>query len=210
MSSYTPLLWTLIAVSPAACGTGADSALLTDPVAGEASVAAPISNDLRFLREEEKLARDVYITLGEHWDLPIFMNIASSEQVHTDRVKTLLDAYGIPDPVIDDRVGEFTDSGLAALYEDLVARGKASLTDALTVGATVEDLDIKDIAEMMERTDDADVLTVYAALMCGSRNHMRAFVSQLQSNGVEYEAQYISQAQLTEIITTSRERCGRQ
>jgi hypothetical protein len=205
-----PLFWALIAVSPAACGTAADSALLTDPVVGEAAVAARISNDLRFLREEEKLARDVYITLGEHWDLPIFMNIASSEQVHTDRVKTLLDAYGIPDPVADDRVGVFDDSRLASLYEELVTQGKTSLTDALVVGATVEDLDIKDIADMMERTEEADVLTVYAALMCGSRNHMRAFVAQLESRGVEYEAQYITQAELTEIITTSRERCGRQ
>ncbi len=209
MSNYAPLLWALIAVSPAACGTGTDTALLTDPVVGEASIAAGISNDLRFLREEEKLARDVYITLGEHWDLPIFFNIASSEQVHTDRVKALLDDFGIPDPVADERVGVFDDSKLASLYEELVAQGTVSLTDALVVGATVEDLDIKDIAEMMERTDDADVLTVYSALMCGSRNHMRAFVSQLQSRGVEYEAQYISQQQLNDIITTSRERCGR-
>jgi hypothetical protein len=183
---------------------------LTDPVVGEASIAAPISNDLRFLREEEKLARDVYITLGERWGLPIFMNIASSEQVHTDRVKVLLDAYGIPDPVAEDRVGAFNDSTLASLYNELVAKGMRSLTEALTVGATVEDLDINDIAEMMERTDDIDVLEMYAALMCGSRNHMRAFVSQLQSRGVEYEAKYISRGQLNEIITTSRERCGRQ
>jgi hypothetical protein len=182
---------------------------LTDPPTGEASITAAISNDLRFLREEEKLARDVYITLGEHWDLPIFANIASSEQVHTDRVKTLLEAYGISDPVTDDRVGVFSDSTLAALFDELVAKGSASEADALAVGATVEDLDISDIAEMMERTDDADVLTVYSALMCGSRNHMRAFVSQLDLRGVDYEAQYISEAQLNDIITTATERCGR-
>ena len=210
MSSYAPLLCAMIAFSPAACGSSADAVLLTDPISGETSVMAPISNDLRFLREEEKLARDVYITLGEHWDLPVFMNIASAEQVHMDRVKILLDAYGIPDPVVDNSVAVFNDPSLASLFDDLVAQGMTSMTDALSVGATVEDLDIKDIADMMERTDDVDVLATYGALMCGSRNHMRAFVSQLELRGVDYEAQYISQAQLKDIITASRERCGRQ
>jgi len=49
---------------------------------------------LILMREEEKLARDVYTTLGEKWDLNIFINIAGSEQTHTDAVKYLLDRYG--------------------------------------------------------------------------------------------------------------------
>ena len=31
---------------------------------------------LAYLREEEKLARDVYLTLADTWQLPIFANIA--------------------------------------------------------------------------------------------------------------------------------------
>jgi len=175
----------------------------------ETAVTAQVASDLRFLREEEKLARDVYIELGERWGLPVFLNISRSEQVHMDRVKYLLDANEITDPVVDDRVGIFTDSSLASLFAELIALGETSELDALTVGATVEDLDIKDIAEMIERTDDADVLTMYESLICGSRNHMRAFVSQLEMRDVGYDAQYISQADVNDIITTSRERCGR-
>lgn len=49
------------------------------------------------MREEEKLARDVYLTFGEKWGLTLFTNIAKSEQTHTDAVKTLLDRYEIKD-----------------------------------------------------------------------------------------------------------------
>ena len=208
MSNYAPILWAILALSPAACGTSSDTGLLTGPLAEEAVVASQVSSDLRFLREEEKLARDVYITLGDRWGLPVFTNIARSEQVHMDRVKDLLDANGLPDPIVDDRVGVFSDLTLASLYDDLIDLGIASEVGALTAGATVEDLDIKDIAEMIERTDDADMLAMYSALMCGSRNHMRAFVSQLEFRGVNYEAQFLSQAQVNEIVSTSRERCG--
>ncbi len=209
MSHYAPLAWAILVLAPPACGTGPDTAQLTDPLVDETAVTAQVASDLRFLREEEKLARDVYIELGERWGLPVFLNISRSEQVHMDRVKYLLDANEITDPVVDDRVGIFTDSSLASLFAELIALGETSELDALTVGATVEDLDIKDIAEMIERTDDADVLTMYESLICGSRNHMRAFVSQLEMRDVGYDAQYISQADVNDIITTSRERCGR-
>ena len=209
MSNYSPLVWAILAFSPAACDTSSNGAQLTDPLAGETAVTAQVSNDLPFLREEEKLARDVYIELGERWGVPVFLNIARSEQVHMDRVKDLLNANGISDPIVDDRVGVFTDSSLASLFAELVALGKTSETNALTVGATVEDLDIKDIAEMIERTDDPDVLAMYESLMCGSRNHMRAFVSQLEMRDVGYDAQYIPQAEVNDIVSSSRERCGR-
>ncbi len=56
-------------------------------------------DDLVYLREEEKLARDVYLHLYNTWGQWIFENIAASEQQHMDAVKTLLDRYGIHDPV---------------------------------------------------------------------------------------------------------------
>ena len=67
---------------------------------------------LQFMREEEKLARDVYSTLYEKWGLPIFSNIAQSEQTHTEAVRDLLEKYNQPDPVIDDTVGVFVNTDL--------------------------------------------------------------------------------------------------
>ena len=46
-----------------------------------------------FMREEEKLARDVYLKLYDRWELPIFRNIANSEATHMEAIKTLIDRY---------------------------------------------------------------------------------------------------------------------
>ena len=161
---------------------------------------------LLLMREEEKLARDVYTTLYEKWGQRIFTNIAGSEQTHMDAVKTLLDRYEVTDPVTDATVGVFTNAKLKRLYDELVAQGSTSLVAALTVGATIEDLDIKDLDNLMAQTDNADIITVYENLARGSRNHMRAFVRQLKNNGATYSAQYISQQELEAILAGVQER----
>ena len=161
---------------------------------------------LILMREEEKLARDVYLTLGESWGLNIFFNIAESEQTHTDAVKDLLDRYGIEDPVKDDSVGVFTSPVMAELYDALVAQGEKSLVDALIVGATVEDLDISDLSDLLGDTDNADIIVVYENLSKGSRNHLRAFVSQIESRDGEYSPQYISQELYDQILSSNQER----
>ena len=176
---------------------------------GGSGTGEVVVEDLVFLREEEKLARDVYITLYAEHGLAIFDNISESEQRHMDAVLRLLEARDIPDPVLDDAVGVFQNEVLAGLYTDLVDLGMESALGALTVGATIEDLDLHDLMEMAERTTAGDVLRVYESLTCGSRNHMRAFYGQLVAMGGTYEAQYITAAELEEILAGDHERCGR-
>jgi hypothetical protein len=163
-------------------------------------------NGLFQMREEEKLARDVYLTLFEAWDHRVFTNIAQSEQQHMDAVKILLDKYALPDPVVDDTVGIFYDSQIQNLYNELVFAGEKSLSDALRVGATIEDLDIFDLKRLLENVDNSDVRTVYQNLMKGSRNHMRAFVSQLSAYGMAYEGEYLTPEEIDAIIDSPRER----
>ncbi|MDM8541568.1 DUF2202 domain-containing protein [Desulfococcaceae bacterium HSG9] len=158
------------------------------------------------MREEEKLARDVYLTLYETWNVGIFANISRAEQRHMDAVKILLDKYGIDDPMTDPAQGVFTSIEMQGLYDSLVEKGRQSLTDALYVGATIEDLDIKDLYDFLEQTDNSDIKTVYQNLAKGSRNHLRAFVSQLSANGVEYEAQYLPPVDVDEIVNSPHER----
>lgn len=165
-------------------------------------------DDLVFLREEEKLARDVYLTLGALWDVPEFANIAGSEQAHMDAVLRLLVAYRIPDPIADDTIGVFVNPTLDALYDDLVAAGEGSLLGALTVGATIEDLDLNDIQGMVSRNTARDAARVLDALACGSRNHLRAFVAELALIGADYDAQYLTPAELEAILAGDHERCG--
>ncbi len=162
--------------------------------------------DLLFMREEEKLARDVYITLYEKWGDKIFNNISKSESRHMIAVKSILDKYQIEDPVLSDEIGVFQNQDLQNLYNDLVAKGMNSLQDALEVGTTIEDVDIRDLHTAIAHTNNEDIKFVYENLMRGSRNHMRSFYSALQNMGIEYKAQYISQEELEDIVNTEKER----
>ncbi len=161
---------------------------------------------LILMREEEKLARDVYNTLGKKWGMKIFTNIAKSEQTHTDAIKVLLDRYNIDDPVKNDSTGAFTSPQMDKLYKNLVKQGNATLLDGLIVGGIVEDLDIKDLNELLTKTDKADIITTYNNLNKGSRNHLRAYIKQITNNGGSYSPQYISQTEFDNIISSAQER----
>lgn len=157
--------------------------------------------DIMHMREEEKLARDVYTTLYNIYKVPIFNNISKSEQTHMNAVKTLIERYNLDDPVKDNTVGKFTNPEFTKLYATLVERGKNSLKEALTVGTLIEDLDIKDLKEAMNRTNKTDIKIVYNNLLNGSKNHLRSFISQLQRYSQTYTPTYISKEELTEIIS---------
>lgn len=161
---------------------------------------------LLLMREEEKLARDVYRYLGERWKMNIFFNIAESEQTHTDAVRVLLVRYNIEDPVKDDAPGKFTSAEMLKLYDDLTKKGEVSLVEALTVGAIVEDLDIKDLDILLRETDKSDIILTYKNLQKGSRNHIRAFVKNLERRGFVYQPKYISNEIFEQIISSEQER----
>jgi len=161
---------------------------------------------LLFMREEEKLAHDVYIALYEQWRQPIFKNIAASEQIHTETVKMLLDKYEISDPAEVSAPGQFSDQDLQALYDQLVEMGSTSLADALMVGTTVEEIDILDLEKYIAQTELADIIQVYENLLAGSRNHLRSFVTTLErQTGETFQPQYLSQEIYQEIISGSFE-----
>ena len=163
-----------------------------------------------YMREEEKLARDVYQTLYQEWKLSIFQNIASSEQTHMDAVKTLLDRYDLSDPITGKGVGEFTDPKLQELYNQLTEDGARSLESALRVGAAIEEIDILDLEKYLAQTEKADIRLVYENLMKGSRNHLRAFTSTLEKQtGKVYQPQYLSSDAYHEIVNAPMERGGR-
>ena len=158
------------------------------------------------MREEEKLARDVYRTLYDMWGLPVHDNISESEQVHTTKVGDMLDKYRLPDPVVDDTTGVFVDQELAVLYDTLVAEGSQSSLKALYVGAAIEEIDMIDLQRAIDESDNADIQRLYENLMSGSRNHLRAYVSQIENQGIVYEAQYLSQAEVDSIVDSPVER----
>jgi len=163
--------------------------------------------DLKFLREEEKLARDVYLFSYDLYKLQIFKNISNSEQQHMNSVLKLLNNYNLEDPA-STIIGEFNNTELQSIYNSLIEKSKKSLLDALEVGNIIEDLDINDIALNEKRTSKVDILNVYSSLKCGSRNHLRNFNNQLLNNGGVYLPSYISENTFNSIINSDNEKCG--
>lgn len=165
---------------------------------------------LIFMREEEKLARDVYAVLYDKWNARIFNNISNSEQRHTDAIKMLLDRYGIEDPVNNDETGIFKDQNLQDLYHSLIEQGTNSLSDALVEGATIEEIDIIDLENQVNNVvDNEDIKMVYNNLLRGSRNHLRAFVRNINHQGETYAPQYLTEEKFEEIINSEMEGGGK-
>lgn len=158
---------------------------------------------LLYMREEEKLARDVYTALYARWGIAEFQTISQSEQMHMDSLKTLLDRYGLTDPA-QAQAGKFTDPALQALYDSLLAQGSQSVAEALKVGGLIEEVDILDLQSRLTQTDNADIQQVYNNLLRGSGNHLRAFANTLSlQSGETYQPQKLSPADYQAILSTA-------
>ncbi|SMF13688.1 hypothetical protein SAMN02745866_00861 [Alteromonadaceae bacterium Bs31] len=184
------------AAGPKSKNTTPSLALPEDVVAG-----------LTLMREEEKLARDVYLALYTMHGTAIFSNIANSEQSHMDALKKLLDRYALNDPVGANLEGIFTSADLQQLYFQLLATGSSSTLDALYVGATVEELDIYDLQRLLTEVEtNSDIAVVYENLLRGSRNHLRSFHKLIVKNGGSYSPVFISQTHYDDIVNSPMER----
>ncbi len=185
--------------SGAGNGNGTGTSVLDIPAS---DLNADEAAALLFMREEEKLARDVYTKLYEVWGLPTFQNIAASEQMHMDEIALLLTRYNLTDPA--QAPGIFTDPKLQDLYNALVAQGSQSVAEALKVGGAIEEIDILDLQTRLGKTDNADIQQVYNNLMSGSYNHLRAFAgAYTNQTGATYAAQYITADMLNSILSGS-------
>ncbi len=157
-----------------------------------------------FMREEEKLARDIYIYLADMWNMNIFANISNSENTHLKAVKTLIDLFGFEDPVQDNGVGEFTNQILQDLHDELIASGSISLADALLVGGAIEEIDILDLQKYLAQTSNSAVIEVYQNLLRGSINHLNSFVRNYErQTGETYQPQFLSQEEYQEFLSLS-------
>jgi hypothetical protein len=158
--------------------SGAVMAGNMNPNGGTAALSADEEAGLIYMREEEKLARDVYQALFAKWGLRVFEKIASSEQQHMDAVLYLLGKYGLDDPA-SEQPGIFQNEDLQILYDNLVAQGEDSVLAAIEVGIYIEETDITDITSWRDLTDNPDIYRVYTNLLEGSYRHLAAFESHL-------------------------------
>ncbi len=136
-------------------------------------------DDLLFMWEEEKMARDVYTKMFEKYGATIFSNIKQSETKHMDAVKKLLDQRKIATPIDGTQIGNFKNIQIAQMYAELMAEGNISLNDAYQVGLKIEMVDIEDLSKRISNTQDPAILNVYKNLLKGSENHKASFESKL-------------------------------
>lgn len=176
MKNILPVL-VMLGLIVAGCSGSDNSTSSGGAAAALAPLSAQEAETLKYMREEEKLARDVYRTLYSRWDIELFSNISSSEQQHMDTLAGMLSRYGIQDPVASDSTGSFTNPALASMYNQLVARGEKSASEAIEVGIAIEELDIADLRKAIDESTHADLDQAYERLMNGSFNHLSAFTS---------------------------------
>ena len=133
--------------------------------------------------EEEKLARDVYRTLGDMYpEENTFANIQLSEQIHMEAVRNLCDKYGIA-IIVSDVTGDFTIDKMiefyATVYQTFVEEQTGSLLDALNIGKEIEIMDIDDLGIALVGMPK-DIVKVFNNLISGSINHLDAFTNAIE------------------------------
>jgi hypothetical protein len=225
--SVTGPLFLSIALSAGPVMAAGNNAGKTDDAKSTSSVTLNFNErtHLEFMCEEEKLARDVYITLGAKYpNARVFGKIDDSEEQHKCAVADMLEKYGVPNPSTNDNVGVFTGKDYGGYFTEkfnaLVARGSVSELDAFYVGAFIEELDMIDInqcPQVIVETDNgindvsecgkvyttkADIQRLYEHLLDGSKDHLRAYVSNIEKTTGEgsYVAQILTQDQVDEIL----------
>jgi hypothetical protein len=159
---------------------------------------------LLHMKEEEKLARDVYTALNLKWDNQVFSNISTAENTHMNAIIFLLQSYGTDYTQVPE-LGKFTIPAFQVLYDELVAKGSVSIEEAWKVGALIEEMDITDLVESTNKVTDGSIIMVFENLEKGSRNHLRAFTRQLTALGLTYTPVYLTEAEYDLIINTPNE-----
>ena len=191
--------------------TNVDDTLATASTEKSTEMTATYSDDCDFsaelseteiaglmeMREEEKLAHDVYEYFYDSFNHVVFKNIAASEAQHTSTVLRLIEGYGLQDPALTE-AGEFNDQKFTDLYSSLIAAG--DLVEALKAGALVEETDIADLKIHLEETEVTTLQTVYSHLLNASGIHLKAFTRVLSQMGVTYVPSVLSAEEYQEII----------
>lgn len=163
----------------------------------------------RYMREEEKMAHDVYVFLLEKWDLPAFDHISNAETRHFSAMGFLVENFGIDDPA-QAETGKFQNAKIAQLDNSMTEQGSKSLIDALKAGAYIEEVDIADLRQYIDQTDNEQIKGVYQNLLWASGNHIRAFTRQLAGRGENYTPVVLDADVYAEIIGATPQRGGSQ
>lgn len=160
---------------------------------------------IQIMREDEKLAHDVYQFFSEKWELPIFVNISSSETRHFEAIGFLMETFEIQD-LSKKAPGVFHNPQLQHLYDSLTNKGSESLEEALKAGAYIEEVDIADLQQHLKTAENDTVKLVYENLLRASGNHLRAFSRQLNNRNITYSPAVLEAKEYQTILETPHQK----
>lgn len=187
-----------------AVGPGEKTHQVTISAQSNSGLSPAEIDSITFMREEEKLARDVYLYLSDRWNMNIFANISDSEDTHMEALLTLINSFKLEDPVQENGLGVFSNQDLQALYDELTAQGSLNLADALLIGGAIEEIDILDLQDSLAQSSNNAVIEVYENLLKGSTNHLQAFVGTYErQTGETYQPQFLSPEEYQSLISLS-------
>lgn len=129
-----------------------------------------------FQIEEERMARELYVALGEKWGARQFRRIPQAERRHEDMLRALAARADLAVPAAVP--AKFASSVIQQRYDTLLARGLVSETEALAVGAVVERQDIADLQALRPQVAGTDLAPLVDALEAASERHLAAFTGE--------------------------------
>ncbi|MDP3452977.1 MAG: DUF2202 domain-containing protein [Bacteroidales bacterium] len=162
------------------------------------------ANEIEFLyavREDEKLARDVYTYFFDKFELAPFSRIAKAEANHIAAVERLFYFYSISYPAVAP-MGEFNDADRKAYYESLINKGDTAL-EAYKATAYLEEKDVADYTLVLGSIQNPNIKMVIENLIKGSSNHLRASVRQVNALGGTYAPAFLTQEKYDQIVNSS-------
>ena len=162
------------------------------------SLSSPEITGILLMREEEKMAKDIYTFFFNKFDYRIFNNISKSETVHAEAMLRLITYFKLSDPSTT-TAGTYSNPELQELYNKFVSEA-TTVEDALRTGAFIEEYDIADLKKLISETGNSYIIRVYSNLKRGSENHLRAFTRMLKLKGIVYEPQILDKEEYLSII----------
>lgn len=162
------------------------------------------SDEIEFLyavREDEKLARDIYNSFYSLYASKPMSNIAKAEENHIAAVERLFYFYSINYPAVGE-AGVFADATRQSYYNELISKG-TTLLDAYKAAAYLEEKDIADYEAVLPSITNPNIKLVIEHLIKGSINHFKATLRQIDALGGEYQAAVLSQERYTEIVNSN-------
>ncbi len=177
--------------------------LIFNPVKLFAQLTDAEVNGILSLRQEEKVAYDVYTYMFDKYQSKVFKNIAENEKSHMDKMKELIDQFNLSDPLEGtvDKKGVFSNKKMQALYDEMVMAGNYGLLDALRAAARFEETDIIDLRKNMSSASNEAVINVYLNLESGSQDHLRLLVKYIKEEGISYKPSYLSKEEYDQIMS---------